>query len=338
MKHLKPENISIVFTGYNILEYIQLAVYSFLDMYPQFKQSIVIFDDKSTDDTVNWCKKEGFKVITWSKDNYLSDFKKYDNIIDSMEKSQGYSINASYRNSAIIKEIFEQITTQYLMINDGDIIFMNPGFMEEYESYIQKGFKVIAPFEKYNYGWNYFATYFTEKMRKKFFGKYRGMYTYNERTNKEFMSRLHFFHAIIDLEEVKAYNLYFDNLSDKEFIRLIFRNATLETGSNFCLQLEENKIPTYIIPANKVFNNWVTKENANFYRGCSEQKAKDIWVYHFRWISSFRRMADDFHRFDMNSHTWKKIKADLQNNKILTEKIMYIVNKYNTKFPRELFE
>ena len=170
-KYINPENLSIVFTGYNIMEYLQLAVYSLLEFYPQFKKSIVIFDDNSTDDTVNWCKKEGFKIISWKKNNYLSNFKKYDNIIDIFEKQQGYSINASYRNSAIIKEIFYQINTKYMMLNDGDILFMNPGFMEEYDTLLDKGFKVIAPFEKYDYGWNYFATYFTEKMKNKFFGK-----------------------------------------------------------------------------------------------------------------------------------------------------------------------
>ena len=99
-------DLSIVFTGYNIKNYISLAINSLLHFHPEYRNKIIVFDDNSNDGTKEWIYKNNFKYITWSKEYDLSN-----------------TSETGYRVSCIYKEIFDQCKTRYLMINDGDIVF-----------------------------------------------------------------------------------------------------------------------------------------------------------------------------------------------------------------------
>lgn len=329
MKNLKPENISIVFTSYNILEYLQLAIYSFLEYYPDFKQSIVIFDDGSDDGTKEWIEKEGLKSITWSNpNNFLVQFSNLKKVF-----SEHTGINASYRNSVMIHNIFKMINTKYIMINDADVLFLKGEWLEKYDYLVTKN-KVIAPMENYYYNWNYMNIPMFERFKDRVLGKYYNLY--HTKGTKEWMERLHFFHTIIDLDYMKKIDLLFDNIHDKKFIELIYKNATLDTGSDFYWEILNREIPYYIIPDEKVYNRWTTTIKG--YIPCLESDLTDCYIYHFRWISSFRRLQNDLNGSEINKHTFTKIKMDFQNNNILYNWTNYVHKKYKTKFPKECLD
>lgn len=323
MTHIKPNNISIIFTAYNILEYVQLAVYSFLHFYPEFKKSIIVFDDESNDGTKEWLEQEGLQRITWkNKDNFLVKFSNLKKIF-----SEHTGINASYRNSVMIHEIFKQIDTKYIMINDADVLFLKGDWLEKYDKMLPN-VRVFAPIEKYCYEWSFQKNPFFNKFKNKFLGKYETLYNNNNK-----MERLHFFHSLIDLEYIKDRELLFDHIHNKKFIELIYNNAILDTGSDFSWEIWNQNVPHYVIPDNLVYNRWST--TIEKYMPCLERDLKDAYIYHFRWISSYRRFLDDYGETEINKHTFKKIKMDFKANSILYNQVKYIHEKYNTKFPSE---
>ena len=321
---LKPENITIAFTAYNILEYLQLAIYSFLELYPDYKQSIVVFDDDSNDGTIEWLASEGIKRISWkTSESFALSIKKYSKLLNTQDRE--YQINQSYRNSIMIKEVFNQTTTKYLLLNDADVIFIKP-FLEKYEKQVTKyNHVLIAQPETYNYGWKYYNKYPTERAKNLFFGKYINLYKFNSDTKEEGMERLHFFHSLFDLEYFKSKNMIFDNIVDKDFIKLIFSHATLETGSSFYHQILEKNIPFYSL--DNCFNRW--NPRLKDYRPCTNEEFDKYDVYHFRWVSSFRRFKSEMPEHAYHN-TFLKINKDFKVEK-LKNLVLNLQKKYNLK-------
>src|SRR4030042_6362871 len=84
---IDPKAITIVFTTFNELDYLKLAIYSFLEFYPEYKSSIVVFDDCSSPCVGNWLNEEGIKRITWSRPSFVSDFSVFTKIYPGLRLS-----------------------------------------------------------------------------------------------------------------------------------------------------------------------------------------------------------------------------------------------------------
>lgn len=119
--------ITVAFSGYNIKNTILLAVESFLKMYPSMKSQIIYFDDYSTDSSVISLKARGIKVITWDK-SLLQQYNEY--VINNPQWTDVQTL--SVRVSFIIENISKQTTTDFLLLNDGDVMFKNNNFLEHY--------------------------------------------------------------------------------------------------------------------------------------------------------------------------------------------------------------
>jgi hypothetical protein len=335
-QNIKPENISIIFTGYNVLPYLQIAIYSFLEQYPQYHQSIVVFDDQSNDGTKEWVEKENFQYITWTNpNNYLIDFKNLQHLHNCIQTG----LNASYRNSIMINDIFNQIHTSYVMLNDADVIFLpsssplSYNWLETYDILLND-YVVIAPIDEYYYHWDYHNKVFAETYTKNKLGKYIKLYHYDQSLDKEWMERFQFFHGIINLKYLKDQESFiFDDTTDKKFIELIYSNATLDTGSDFTYQLLTNDIPIYEINKKWYYNELPL--DISSYTPFLKHKYDSIYIYHARWLSSIQRAttSTDISTCLNNQNVIDKISKDFKTNRRLYDYVMYIHQKYKTEYP-----
>lgn len=121
-------NVTIAFSGYNIKNMALLAIDSLLKIYPKTKYQILYFDDCSTDGTVQALREKGIKTISW--DTTL--LRQYNTI---SEKHPEWSIGQklSVRVSYILESIVREIQTDFLLLNDGDILFKTCDFLEHFE-------------------------------------------------------------------------------------------------------------------------------------------------------------------------------------------------------------
>lgn len=130
--------ITMAFSGYNIKNMATLSIDSLLKIYPQMKSQIIYFDDCSTDGTREELRSRGIKVISWD----ASLLCQYNHLIT---KNQNWSITQrlSVRVAFIIENIVRQTETDYLLLNDGDVIFLRAGFLEEFTKQAEEGFDII---------------------------------------------------------------------------------------------------------------------------------------------------------------------------------------------------
>src|SRR5271157_2744875 len=129
---ITPENITIVFTAYNQLPCLKLALHTFLKFYPQYKKSIRIFDDHSDKELSDWCSSQHIEVFSWKEKTFISDFGSYLNLYPAT--------SLSLRNAWMLSEIVKDCKTEFLMLNDNDIIFLRPGFLERYDLLLRQGY------------------------------------------------------------------------------------------------------------------------------------------------------------------------------------------------------
>ena len=203
-------NLSIVFTGYNIKDYISLAINSLLHFHPEYKNKIIVFDDNSNDGTKEWLDKSGIRRITWSKEYDLSN-----------------TSETGYRVSCIYKEIFDQCKTRYLMINDGDIVFYGK-IKHNYADLIQE-YPLLFDIIEIPNG--------MPSSSKKF--KYK-KYLYNG----EYFTRSYPCHMIFDMEYLRKNNIYeFDDITEdwKKDCQI------LDLGADFLYKVYLNELKYKII-------------------------------------------------------------------------------------------
>src|SRR4030042_398351 len=240
---IDPKAITIVFTSFNELDYFKLAIYSFLEFYPEYKSSIVVFDDCSSPCVGNWLNEEGIKRITWSRPSFVSDFSVFTKIYPGL--------SLSLRNGWMLRDIIaEHVRTKYALINDNDLLFLKPGFLEQYCELLEQGYKAIALYEEYNYGWA-FCKQFPGEHARSVLGKYFSLYNQKNET----MKRLHWCHGLLDVEFFKSQELLFDDITDKLLIQLSLAKGIIETGSDFFYNIEQRKIPYYKL--DNVFNRFL---------------------------------------------------------------------------------
>jgi len=309
----RPEEIGIAFTTYNSLFYLKLAIFSFLEYYPKFKDSIIVFDDDSSDDTNKWLSEEGIKKISWTKFPHVKNIELYKRLFRIVEDP----VNLSLRNSFMLNDLFSQIKTKYLLINDSDIIFLKPDFLEKYYEQISKECKIIAPGENYNYKWK-LSTKMPFESIKNYLKEYQILLS-----SDESMFRFHFMHALLDLDYFKSKNLLFDNISNPTFIKLVLEKTLLETGSDLTYQIIKEKIPFFKI--DETVYNFHDPQHPLIV----ESAIKKCDVYHFRWKSSYEQVKKMYPNQEPPEFFQNKNKKEFEVCDFLRNKVNSLCIKYD---------
>jgi glycosyltransferase involved in cell wall biosynthesis len=301
-------DLTIAFTSYNCLYYVQLAIYSFLEHYPEYKECIVVLDDDTTEGTKCWLLDMGITRITWSGSPHIRNVKTYYTLYQRYTPQ----VNLSLRNSFMLKDLFSQVTTKYLIVNDADIVFLKPNFLERYYRLISSGCKLIAPSELTAYNWK-LNSYVPRQSLEAYLGKYHILYDYN----KDTMFRFHFFHAVLDLGFFKEHGIIFDDVEDPMLVKHILNRAVLETGSSISYEVLSRKVPFYDI----------AQESHNSLRLLTDSLFPNYTVYHFRWKSSFKRVSNTLG--EAHDSFAEKSTRDLESCTLLTNTIASLEEKYN---------
>lgn len=294
------DQLSIVFSGKNISYEIQFAINSFLYFYPYLKKNIIIFDDYSTDDTLEWAKENDIRVITWS-DKYKHFASNYNEIYKD-------KLCYSYKVDVMYNDIMEQITTKYLLLNDGDIFFCDY-FLEDFFNYIKDGSKIVGNIE--TIGGDLLSNeIYKEKCGEDYIKRFERLLV-GYRNELPILQRFHLFHALIDIEYLKSINMGIDDLNDSNLEFLSFP-PVCDSGMNFTINVFEKEIPFSLF----------------------DYRSKECHVIHLGFRSSYSAYFDKFKNIEFEPEETglqPKEHFSLFNNKMINEneKAKYIVNLFN---------
>lgn len=219
LDEFKSNGFSIIISGRNIKDYLNLNVTSLLDFYPELKEFIVIFDDKSTDGTKEWIKENNLKYMSWKE------------IIPDKD-------NITLRVNQIYQESMLQCNTKYLLFLDGDLLFLSDNILYKlFKSVINNKNKISAQYDLTPYSENCSIKYTQEN---DFLSN-----TLELSYNKIFHKRLWAGLMFMDLEYFKSKKLYFDNIKDKktreQYHTLLY--GLYDSGTYFFSEILNNNIP-----------------------------------------------------------------------------------------------
>lgn len=291
-------DLSIYFSGHNISKYADVAIRSFLSVYPNLKEQIYYFDDESTDETVELLNELGIKRVTWDTE-IKSLYNQYfsDGTISNLGQSQ------MLRCEFILKSILKQCNTKYLLNLDGDTVTLKSGFIEEYlnSDYIVYGAEghIHTPYPLP-----------THKLNDTYNNKFSKLRLDSEPVTTSTVQYTHIRHARVhpyfffaDRETLLSNLNIMNNLRDKEYIAL-FNNDIIDVGADILLTCMNNNLRY------KLFNG----------------KA----IYHWTWVSSSIR-DKNFTCSKTNEQIIDGYLSNLTVNKELREKLKELGVK-----PREL--
>lgn len=202
------ENISFVFTGHNIKTVLRKAIRTLLREVPDCINNIVVFDDESSDGTEEFLSDNGIKTITWT------------------EPYKYHTFNPSFRVSSIINEVFKQIKTKYMILLDGDVVFLNGfgNFLHKTLSIIFKeGYDVCGVSDTCGN-----VNYPVDDRAEKYLTLKRG----------DGFFRIGHLFLFVDLEKLKNNNIYFDRLDNEDYNKAML-NA-FDSSMDFTYQVINN--------------------------------------------------------------------------------------------------
>ena len=280
-------DLTISFSGYNIKTYLQLAIKSLLYFHPEVKECIVVFDDNSTDGTKEWLKEYGIKRITWSG--------KYDDIIrDYDKKYPNYGVCLSYYNNIMVREIMEQTSTKYLMINDGDVVFFNKFLNTFFEKIkIYKGLFILGGYESIMLNDNRYDQY-------------------NLLYKNGMLHRVHLYNSFFDLDYFKEIDLLFDDIYDELYIDALTKHV---------VYIKEKDIYSMYADGGINFLYQLYSKNINFYTICHSSLKKSDYIYHFGWRSSFEKQKiihnTNYINEFIDEKTFKEMESNIRLNFII---------------------
>jgi|LFRM01.2.fsa_nt_gb glycosyltransferase involved in cell wall biosynthesis len=218
-------NITIALSGYNIKNIALLAIDSFLRVYPKMKSQIVYFDDFSTDGTTVALKSRGIKVITWDKDLL-------DQYISIADKHPEWSIGQrlSVRVSYIIENIIRETKTNYLVLNDGDVIFINNEMLEHFME-LAEHYDIVYQRDDL-YQPNEFQQGIIEKINDRYIRKVE-----TDETGHRYWRMFHA-HVFLNVKKLKEIGITSDRLNEETAI--ITEGGLFDTFSDFTNRVLES--------------------------------------------------------------------------------------------------
>lgn len=294
---MNPNDITIAFSGYNIKNFALLAIESFLKIYPNFRSSVVYFDDDSTDGTSHELMGRGIKVITWTKE-LRDEFSSY-------KFKPNTTLYTSSRVSFIMREIMQQTQTKYLLINDGDVFFKKGGFLELYMSSL-KDCRILFYPGKSNYTSRHIAFIKNiDELAYDYYSKYQ-IESYESKPNFPLPEdgviyssvRVHMMHVMMDLDYFKYIGMLGDRLCKHTFS--IMQGGLVDTGTDFYHQIMERGVS---------------------HREIGFELIKSS-LDHWGWISSSNRIQDS------NSNKERNINQELQ-KKLTQPYIKKLIDELN---------
>lgn len=251
------DGLSIVISGKNIREYINLSLCALGVLHPKLLQYVVVFDDESTDDTKEYCERNNIQRITWK---YLTP----------------HEIYITTRVNQIYRESMMQLNTKYLIFLDGDLILTSPLVLTNmFYNIIVKKFKITAQYD---------LTY-DEKPEKR---EYIDILPLNETIctlDEDIVhERLWAGCMMMDLEYFKSIGLYFDQI-DSESMNTIYNELLFgyyDSGSYFFNEIKKRKVPYHIDD----FTLWVRPEwKYMFHFGgisCQKNNPSNSWANDYK--------------------------------------------------------
>lgn len=216
------KDLTIAFSGHNIKEFAIVAIESFLLLYPDMRGNVVYFDDESTDGTATELESRGIRVITWS--DKLRQV--YSNLFENNVFKSGVHALV-VRCDFIAKEILRQCETKFLLINDGDVVFLHGGFLEEYFSRISSNDLGIVTLGKCNY-----YTYGTPQDTNRYYKKF----SKNICTDGYF-KRVYLLHSLLNIDKIPLNDLL-TNLHDLDYINCM-NGVFADVGSDLLYLSQE---------------------------------------------------------------------------------------------------
>lgn len=223
------QELTISFSGYNIKENLEIAINSFLKLYPFLKSNIIVFDDNSNDGTKEWLEEKGIKRISWTS------YKEFAKEVEF--------ISTTLYCNLIVREIIDQTKTKFLMMNDGDVIFYDY-FLDKYKNLIQD-YYILAPIGGED---------LTDNLRNAALQDRINLIT---DPNQKIYFRIWQGHLMLNLEELKNREIYYDPLLLEYYID----NFQIDSGANFLYEVVQKEIPFF----NLLFYN-KSKEQCSAFR------------------------------------------------------------------------
>ena len=242
-------DLTIIFSGYNIKWIACLAIESFLQLYPKLRSNVLYFDDESTDNTCQELEKRGVRCITWKY--YKEDFLRFFDSDLCIDNHHAMCVRCLF----IIKDILKQCSSQYVLVSDGDVVFLKGGFLEYYCECFSNGAKVVAHLEcakSPNIGGNDNSKFMELIKHEDGFVRY---------------PRIHFMHTALDVGYFKEIGLIGDGISQD--ILSAMTGHIADVGSDFYYEVKKRNIPS-------IFKDY------KFINGI---------LHHWGWLSSSNRSS-----------------------------------------------
>jgi hypothetical protein len=144
----------------------------------------------------------------------------------------------------MFNDIFSQVKTKYLLLNDGDVFFFNY-FLEDYIKLLKQDYKVIVPVS--SLGNTVFEYDKYEKILPD--GYLDELDKYNVQPSKSangklLLHRAHLFHGLVDLDYLKSIGMLFDPLDDP-YLEVLSFPAVCDSGTLFYRDLRKKNVKIY---------------------------------------------------------------------------------------------
>jgi hypothetical protein len=155
-----------------------------------------------------------------------------------------------------IKDMLQQCSSKYVLVSDGDVVFLHGGFLEHYFEYFNSGSKVVAHLE--------YARFPNIVGNDK--SKYMELIKYDDDGFIRY-PRIHFLHTALDLGYFKEIGLIGDGVSPE--ILSAMTGHIADVGSDFYYEVKKRNIPSIFLDYKYIY--WI--------------------LHHWGWISSSNRSS-----------------------------------------------
>lgn len=282
-------DVTILFTGYNIRPFAVLAIESFLLHNPSMRKNVVFFDDESNDSTKEAFEARNIRVISW-----LPQIKRKFDEYEKATMSQYHVISCLPQRVAYINYCAAmQIKSSYLYLSDGDMVFFNNFFLHCVQEFAKSdclvaGSTAHIPIDA---GKDTTLMDYMEMLKQ----QNDLVETKTESGPTYERVRVYPNQMLVNLRELRIRGIIFDDLN---------MHAYDDTGQSFYRKLMQHNIPILeVLPY------------------CDIQ-GQNPWFVHLNWLSSLRRIINEHTIGD-----YEKMVVERFRNKFLDVRVLAVCNQ-----------